>query len=328
MVNAKILISCLALGICACVGMLFMTMLNSPYGLTSIEHTNVEYQNRETQISTNVVVSGVFTSPNNYLGIIYLPFTISEKLQEIPLRFLLSEEETGKILHSHGYVAKNFSDEPFFPIGIPLIQNSKNIKYRFEIVTQDERIKVPRLSMDESKMISTIHLFDRRSLRRGNIWGFLKDKVTSSMVSVGLRVFLLILAGSFLFPFFIQTLVNTRLIRAFGEKVTLLLWLVQGLTIAVILLIAKQVNDIFYLLWIILYLAIAHRLKLKPKDHYYWALSTIVMCPIFLTFSDQLRAEKAAMLTFYFLLFGLVQEFYVEIKRNLKHKKYDQIESI
>lgn len=320
MVNTKLLLVCITSGLIACIGLLFMTVLNSPYGLTSVEYLNVSYQNITPVIKNEVLLRGEFTSPDNYLGIIYIPFKTSVQQQEIPVVFNLYDKKTNNIVHSHEYVAKNFSDKLLFPIGIPPIRTSRKIDYIFEIRKVNASDKVGGLTLDPSKKISTIHLFDRREMKRNNIVSFVTAKLTTSVENVALWPFLLILLGSATFPLVVQIFVRIGVLKAIERRITIFLWLVQILTLSTYILIPKQVNDAFYTLWIVFHLGISYLIKSKPKIHYYWALASLLMCPIFLFFSDELRAEKAAIFVFFFLTFGVFQEIYLEVRKNF-HKK-------
>jgi hypothetical protein len=282
-------------------------MANSPYGLTSVEYNGLRLQNLESR-NTKEIVRGSFTSPDAYLGIFFIPFQNKKPLPEVPVELRLYEKISRKLVHKHIYTAKNFSDKPFFPFGIPTVVRSQGVEYEFSIQTTEESPYLNGLSLDRYHTVNTVHLFDRRELRRDNIMQFLIHKTAMCFVLLTPTPFVIIFMGSIIFPFLLWILSKFGIVDTIISQ-TKYTWLLGNtLLIAVLILIPRNINDAIYVFWAFLYIVASLFFRRPTKSHYLWALLLLLLCPLFLTFSDELRAEKSGIIAFLLLVVGVGQE--------------------
>lgn len=78
-------------------------------------------------------VIGRFKSAENNLGIIAIRFNVFGKVKNDQFVFRLKEEGQKKWFYENTYRAKEFGGYPLFPFGFPIIENSKNKVYYFEL---------------------------------------------------------------------------------------------------------------------------------------------------------------------------------------------------
>lgn len=311
------------IGIIASGVLVAMTMLNSPYGLTSLEYTKVTMHILPTQ-GANELIRGSFSSPDEYLGILFIPFRTSSPLPESPVEFRLYNKSTRSLVHSHEYVAKNFSDKPLFPFGIPVITKSKEVEYEFVIEAVASGSGLHNLQLDPHQDISTIHLFDRRELKRNNILDFFFNKVVQTFSILTFKPIALMLIGSLMFPYLIRFLIQVGVIGRTTSENRALWILTNVLAIAVLVLVPRAISDGVYVLWILFYTFITVKLKNSIKSHYQWALTLLVLCPTFLMLSDELRAEKSAIFVFFFLCFGVGHELITVFRFPSRYNQTDE----
>lgn len=295
------------MGVIASGLLLALTVFNSPYGVSSIQYSNVPLKSEKVKNNSELIRAS-FLAPNNYLGVFFVPFTKTKPLPEVPLTLRLYDRKSGKQIHTHTYVAKNFSDKSFFPIGIPTITQSGNKIFEFSISKEANSTNLEGLKLDVTKQTSTIHLFDRRELRKNNFLSFLIQKTVTSMQVLNWWPFVLITLSSAIFPFIAALLVKFGVfgIRILSSKA---LWMfLLGLLTFVLILVPYTLADSLSMIWIIGYLVYVVRTRPQTKYHYIWALGFLVLCPLFLSVGDEVRAEKSAIFVFFFLCFGVGHE--------------------
>ena len=324
MLSWKIFIPCLFLGFIASCVLIVMTIINSPYGLTSIEYNEIKLNDLPTK-NDKELVRGSFVSPNDYLGIFFVPFKKIKSLPETPISLKVYEKSSRRLVHTHTYVAKNLTDKALFPFGIPTITQSKGIEYEFVISSDGQNSKLHSLKLDLNDKIETVHLFDRRKLSRHNIWGFLTQKLFISLKLLTAKPFVVVLLGSLAFPFVLWALAKVGLIASVIAQSHLFWVLGIILFTTVLILTPRPISDGIYIFWIFMYLAVSIFLKQGTRTHYLWALILLLLCPLFLAFSDDLRAEKSAILVFFFLCFGVGHEFINIIRFPSRYNEADEL---
>lgn len=78
-------------------------------------------------------VTGEFTAYDNNLGIVGVRFLTQRKVSNDIFVFRLREKGNSKWYYENEYKVKDFGGYPLFPFGFPIISNSKNKEYYFEL---------------------------------------------------------------------------------------------------------------------------------------------------------------------------------------------------
>lgn len=90
-------------------------------------------QLRTVNILAKNKINGTFTAVTDYLGIISVPFNTHNKSINDKIIFRLKEEGKKDWYYQGTYNTNQFQNDIPFPFGFPIIKNSKNILYMFEI---------------------------------------------------------------------------------------------------------------------------------------------------------------------------------------------------
>ncbi len=83
-------------------------------------------------------VAGQFTAKRDNLGTVNINFTLGQRVayaKEDRLIFRIKEVGSQKWYYENIYRSGIIYDTPFFPFGFPIIENSKNKSFRFELIS-------------------------------------------------------------------------------------------------------------------------------------------------------------------------------------------------
>lgn len=113
------------------------------------------------------------------LGIIAVRFQTFSRINDDVLTFRLKEKNNPNIIYSAKYKTDQFQDRQFFPFGFPLIQNSKNRTYEFEIESSTGSVE-EHVSIDKLKpVVLTKYQYPLRELNPTSpaLYSFIVTKV-------------------------------------------------------------------------------------------------------------------------------------------------------
>lgn len=310
---------CLLLGVIACFAIVTITVISSEYGITSLEYTKIQWSEVPVR-KTKEIARLQFTSPDDYLGIIYLPFKKSQPLTDVPVTILIINTESERIVHYHEYSAKSFSDKPYFPVGLPVVKDSKNRRY--QVVILNSSSKPMKIDFDGSKLIDTVHLVERNNLNRNSVVEFIKAKIITSVQKIGLWLYVPIFAvcNAFVLVIFLVFKLTKRNIQKLSY--TSLLFFTQMISTGVVITIPSKIPDVFILVWLILLVFCSRSLGYGPKNHYIFAGFLLFFCSLPLVFFDIDRAYNATSMVFLLILTGFTEELWQQVNITQFFNKY------
>lgn len=96
---------------------------------------------REGDLLAGDKVVGEFKSEDNFLGIVEIRFLIHKKVSSDSYIFRIKEKSAKEWYYTNTYNAKEFGGYPLFPFGFPIIANSKEKIYYFELESLSGKLK-------------------------------------------------------------------------------------------------------------------------------------------------------------------------------------------
>jgi|WetSurMetagenome_2_1015567.scaffolds.fasta_scaffold337604_2 hypothetical protein len=121
----------------------------------------------QTPLSQNALlpdnkVSSDFVSKYNNLGIIAIRFNTFSRINNDTLTFRLKEKGQSDWYYQNNYKTDQFQDQELFPFGFPIISDSKNKTYIFEIQSQhgkaDDAVAISQI---QPNLVSKNKIFPR-----------------------------------------------------------------------------------------------------------------------------------------------------------------------
>lgn len=142
----------------------FWLILNAAYIIKSeksssilpfFHKSNVLYNFKETKILKNEKIKGEIKAEENYLGIISIRFAQSNDIVTDKITFRIKEKGSIGWYYERLYDARQFYFLPLYPFGFPIINNSRDKVYEFEIESKKgTRYNSVNLSSTEPVVIS------------------------------------------------------------------------------------------------------------------------------------------------------------------------------
>lgn len=251
-------------------------------------------------------VRGEFTAPNNYLGLLTIRFD-NKDIIETKSTFRIKEKGSDTWYHSSSIDAIQYNIKPLYTFGLPVIVDSKDKLYEFEVMLPDYVRGEPSLSLSTiSPVITSQYAFPGKILiqNRGVLIDFVKQKLSYQIQSpYAPSIFFaysLPLIGFVVHSLF---LVKKYPISLRLNSISVLALLGIGLDIVVL-------KNNYSLLALVLSLAWIGGIliqKVKPQTSILVALALITWCPFFLVAHMEWVAEKAANWMFILTTIGFFQ---------------------
>lgn len=132
-------------------------------GVTVITQKKQLYFNKTTELLAKKVISGNFIAQTNNLGIIAIPFNTKDKKINDKIIFRLKQINKNEWYYQRTYKADQIQNNAPFPFGFPIIKNSKDISYAFEVESLNG---VPNnsLSVDKENYFYIKYKFSKNEL--------------------------------------------------------------------------------------------------------------------------------------------------------------------
>lgn len=101
--------------------------------LSRVNKTDIFKNNKSRELIKNEVKSGEFMATNNNLGMIVIRFNTHGKSVNDQFIFKIKEKDSPKWHYSSVINTDQITDDSFFPLGFPIINNSRNKIYIVEL---------------------------------------------------------------------------------------------------------------------------------------------------------------------------------------------------
>ncbi len=284
--------------------------LNSDFNL-NILSSNEKIRN--IRIKHNLM-TGEFTSSNNYLGILVIRFiNTSPSYGQITVRIKENHQDW---YHTATIEELQYNGISEYEFGIPVITDSKGRTYQFEI-------KSPSLYSIEPVMISK-YVYPRKLLFSNAVilidfvikkeLYFIKD-FSSLPVFI---VYELPLIGYILFLLFFRHLIPKKtenhladLFKPIFKPLTIIA--ILGMLVNVFII--RQYSGIIDVILICFWIFGIITYKLEPRHSFLIALMFLIFCPFLLSANMIWVAEKSAILLTKLLVVGIIHTIYSKFKQ-------------
>ncbi len=266
----------------------------------SYDHTIVNV------IQDNGGIKGEFTAPNNYLGLLTLRFDNKDIIEKKSV-FRIKEKQNVDWYHTSNIDTIQYNIKPLYTFGLPVIKDSKNKTYQFEVRILDyvPGDPTPELSK-QMPIITSQYIFPWKVLfsDKDVLFDFLLQKISYQLQNayspwVILAYFLPLAVYLFYVSFF-------RKKYSFAihiEPITL----IALLGIVIDMFVLRNHYNVLALLLSTVWIGGIFFHKMKPQTSILLALLLLIWTPFFLVAHMEWVAEKVANWMFIFTSIGFLQ---------------------
>lgn len=301
---------------------------NSGLTILIYPHQRTDFINWKTgEILKGQKVDARFTARTNNLGIVAVRFNTYDRINSDKLIFRLKDASAKNWFYINEYLVNQFQPNGLFTFGFPIISNSKNKQYVFELEsTKGKHNDAVALSRLEPVFVSKYE-FNRHSLMSDKklFFVFLRMKVInllsdkdfdySSFIYLLPFIFYLLIAAAGLENF----LLNQEEIRkqnVGGFKRYRLALIPLGI-ICIDILFISDISEVAVVILLSVWVLFILYLKMESRANFVVAIVLLALCPFLLMLSKEVIAEKAAMWAYLFLVVGVLQML-LEVRRDSK----------
>jgi len=282
--------------------------LNSDLNLKVLSHNESKYDIR----NDDGIIKGEFTASDNYLGIISLRFNNKEII------YGNSVFRIKNILDSSWYYtatisATQYSTVPFYAFGFPIIKNSKNNTYKFEVKLNSSR-KELSIGSYEPILVSRYIYPQKELLKNANLLvKLVKTKVVYYLYSAEswkiICIYSIPLVAYLFYLIFESKLQTISYIDSLKRETRFVLspyMLFVLLSMLIDVFAMKGISTGIIGIIILLYAFCLVTYNIKPRFSYYLALLYLFFCPFLLSAGMEWVTKKSAIWVYIFLVVGTV----------------------
>lgn len=262
--------------------------------------------------STNKVlkgdrITGYIKASNDNLGILVIRFNRSKSVQyqkEDRLIFRIKEKDSDKWFAENRYRSALINQTPFFPFGFPLIEDSRNKVYEFQIVSlkgNEENaismssvnpIMASQYKVPKSKIFKDAKSFAEFMFLK--FQNFLTDKTS------------LLLSFPYLLPFLFYLMLLSLAERRFSFNFPLF-YLASLFILADIFINYYKASSVGEVIIAFCWILVLGKYKLSSSISFFLSALFVLIAAIGIIFGQPLLTEKSSEWAYYMLLIGGVQ---------------------
>ena len=321
MINKEVIISSVVWAFVTYMLLVVLTAFLSPFGLFSYSYVGLDWQTISTKES-GVIIRAQFSSPEDNLGVIILPFKSFSESPSYPVTFTLRDVTKSQSLISTTQESAAFALMTSYPFGLTDTHNKKHTRYELELSSKNRNI-IPLIVLDKRKGIETVHFSDKSEVFNStyNFLRFLQAKLKLIMRQLTIWPVCILYV-----IFAIISLIKNRLksVSAFSVRkkgyFAAFLTNKNGLqsrfdslrffvvVISTLFFLPTKMNDTIILVWVSLYVSLTILTALKNEMHYIIAFVLLILCQIQFISGNDLGAENSAIMIFIILCVGCISE--------------------
>lgn len=257
-------------------------------------------------VQSNGGVRGEFMASDNFLGLLTLRFDNKEIIEKKSI-FRIKEKNSVDWYHASNIDTVQYNIKPFYTFGLPVIANSKNKTYQFEIAIFDYVSGDPSLELSKQMpLITSRYVFPWKVLfsDKDILFNFLAQKISYQMQNT--------YAPWVFFAYFLPLIGYILYINVLHKYFPITFHVRPFLLVTLLgvgfdmFILRNNYNIpalILGLMWI--FGIITH--KVKPQTSILIALILLIWCPFFLVAHMEWVAEKVANWMFIFSTIGVIQ---------------------
>lgn len=287
----------------------------------------VQSQNKSTflygktgEILAGEKINGEFRAIEDNLGIVSVRFTTFNRINNDILLFKIREKWEDDWYYKNEYKVDQFQSLQLFPFGFPIIADSKDKIYQFEI----ESIK--GVEGDAVSLTGPLPVFQAK-------YQFSKDKILSSRyekINFAHKKLLNLMSNRdfsvtsiiFFYPFFFYLLWYFLGKKYLKKPYILIYFIFLGILLDGTLVsnISNQVNLLLICLW---FLTVVSN-KMNYKFSIYASLFSLFICFVLLLFGNNIAVSKISNWIYFFLVIAMTQFFLVYLGEKFKNAEIRQ----
>lgn len=247
-------------------------------------------------------VIGQFVSKDDNLGSIKIKFSPMNKVKyedEDVIVFKIRFVNESNWFYQNKYKSGSIFENPEFPFGFPVVVNSKNKEFQFEITSLNgNRDNAVTISKNNLTLV-TVHQYSRTEITENqmSVTNFLIKKLINTFS----KITYLASSLTYLLPFV------AYLYLIFFNKRSKKYILLIGTFIAIDCLLIDTVHNLLFFGVSFLWIIIVIRSKETYKSSFRLALFFIVFSFILLLLNQKTMADKASLWCYMFLAVGTIQ---------------------
>ena len=297
---------------------IILVFFYNPYEVFSVfryGQSNVDYvSGKQGELLVKQKIYGEFKAHDNYLGIVIFDFNTFNRTNLDTIVFRIKEKKSKNWYAINKYKVDRFKNGFNYPFGFPVISNSKNNTYYFEIESlygkPGDSIGVNQnypFIVNEYVYPRSVYFSSKEALT-----SFLIKKIINIFSNIVFYPILLIYA----FPLVFYLLLPIVQKKEFAGKYILffplfiLILFDKFLVGKIVDLIAFELQ-IFWIIVVFIY-------KWESSVTFFFALLFIILMPFLIILNQIEIAEKLAIQAYFFLIIGITQ-LAIEIKFNFKN---------
>lgn len=308
-------------------------ILSTTYLITSDLSSSVLSYNHEeeTQIPQEYVENngtkewhGRFKAKDNYLGIVTIEFTRTQKPIFDQVSFMIKEKDAIDWYEINTYDARQFYFLSKFPFGFKVIENSKDKIYEFKFVSLSGS-QLYKASLEKpNPIVISKYQYPKKLLINDPflLISFLYKKIIYSLSIQEYQNIIILFALPLFFYMNLISLMEIGLIKEatiskliktpaylffknqfkFVDNIFVLSWVVA---VFVNIFSLNQTYDVLSILLLGIWLILILKFKINHQASFSMALMLVIFFPILFYFNSDSVLKKNSDWIFYFLLFGL-----------------------
>ena len=276
---------------------LFNYLKSSEFGLLNLDSLvsdfpNSSYVNRE--IFQGDTVRGSFYSPYSNLGLLAVRFRFNNPGSDDILIFRIKDDSSAKWLYEASYKTDQFQQHKLFPFGFPIVADSKNKNYVFELESKNGTTKNSVIIDDQKPNVIAKYSYTKSELLKNNqvFIEFLGNKINNIVSEKQTLINAFIFYLPFIYFIFFLIFKNSKLVFLIIPVFLTIIWDSLFLSIN---------YDFLYLSVALYWLLIVTRIKLNSRLSGKISLALILLITVFLIFNHTKISEKLATWSYLFL---------------------------
>lgn len=272
----------------------------------------------------NNYITGQIKAKDNYLGILSIRFEKTNNPVDDIIVFRIREVGAKNWYFQNSYNSEQFFVISLYPFGFPIIENSKNRIYEFQLISlYGSKNNSIKLSQNEPVIISK-YKFPRRVLFSNTniLYDFISDKIIYTILNANLFFLSLI----YLFPFIFYILLQASYkihnkisktlrkiilppVLKYAPFLTHPSLLIIFFAILVDIFIISSTYDDAFLVLGFLWIALVVTYGMKSKNSFFVCFFLAIVFQLLLIFNQEMMAEKSANWLYLFFILALVHSF-------------------
>lgn len=287
-------------------------------------------------------VSAEFRAKEDNLGIVSVRFYNFQRISNDVVVFRIKEKSQKEWFYENKYKVDQFQSNDFFTFGFPIIDNSKDKTYYFEIQST-AGMKGDAIAISEMfPIFITQYQFTKQQLfaNKMMIPIFLTKKIFYSFSDINFFISSLVYLLPFIFyiawyylmrrfirisfkPFLNISVGNSNTpLGNYGRKKYMLFY-IYIVVVLMLIFFMNVANDYVYLMLIGLWTVLVFIYKFDSSVSYLLGLFSLLLCSALLILNQNAIAENAAIWVYFFLVIGTIEAIVENIKNFKNMTSYD-----